>query len=130
VECTHIVLWIRDLSRTHSFYIGLLGCTERRYAPDEGFLSIGVGPFIMNFYAEEKPLPPGYTAGIAHLGFELETRREVEDFFARTTKSDLCNVTSTEEATKKSHMSGPYRFHVQDPDGYIIEIGTWEGVEE
>jgi catechol 2,3-dioxygenase-like lactoylglutathione lyase family enzyme len=130
VECTHIVLRVRDLARTHAFYVGLLRCAERRFAVGEGFLSIGVGPFIMNFYAEEKLLPPGYPAGIAHLGFEVQTRKIVEEAFTRLNGSDLCKVTTTEEAMRKSHASGPYRFHVQDPDGYIIEIGTWEGVKE
>lgn len=132
MHCTHVVLWVRDVAASRECYVNMLECSERRFAADEGFLSIAAGDFIINFYAiaPQKPMPVGYPAGVAHLGFELPTRLLVDRFYNIARKSKVGKLTSTEEFVARSAESGPYRFYFEDPDGYIIEIGTWEGVEE
>ena len=134
--CTHLVLYVRDVAVTRDFYVDTLGCAARRYAPDERFLSVAVGGFILNFYGF-KPggaPPDGYSSGVAHLSLELPTRLDVQRFFGRLAnlprfgggQRPLQTVTDLET----SRTPGPYRFYVRDPDGYTLELHTWEGLED
>lgn len=134
--CTHLVLYVKDVAVTRDFYVGSLGCAARRYNPDERFLSVAVGEFILNFYGlkpGEAPLD-GYRGGVAHLGLELPTRLDVRQFFGRLAdfsrfgsgQSLLQTVTDLETL----QTPGPYRFYVRDPDGYRLELHTWEGVRD
>ncbi len=134
--CTHLVLYVKDVAITRDFYIDTLGCTVRRYAPGERVLSVSVGGFVLNFYGlkpGEAP-PDGYSSGVAHLGLELPTRPDVRQFFERL--ADFSRFGSgqrllqTVTDLETSRTSGPYRFYVHDPDGYTLELHTWEGLEE
>jgi len=130
-KCTHIVLRARDLNSTRKFYVDILRCKERRFDDSEGFLSILMGDFIINFYVfkDKMKIPPSYSMGIAHIGFELETRDEVLCFF-KILKGSPYRVDRDEKKLSESYKTGPFRFYVQDPDGYTIEIHSWEGVSE
>ena len=109
-----------------------LGLNERRYAPDERFLSVLAGDFILNFYGSDI-LGAGYSRGVAHVGLELPSRGEVQNFFGRL--ADLPRFGSGQRPLQSltdldiSQTPGPYRFYVRDPDGYVLELYTWEGVE-
>jgi catechol 2,3-dioxygenase-like lactoylglutathione lyase family enzyme len=122
MNCTHFVLYVKNLAATRHFYVDELGCVLRRFSREEKFLSIAVGNFIINFDSKHQ-VDEGYTLGIAHVGFEVENKDAVDtfaDYFeSRATFRD-----------KRNTAYGPYRFYVYDPDGYTIEIHTWEGVEE
>ncbi len=133
--CTHLVLYVKDVAVTRDFYVGTLGCAARRYTPDERFLSVSVGDFTLNFYGL-KPgaaTPDGYSSGVAHLGLELPTRLDVRQFFGRL--ADLSRFGSGQSLLQTitdleaSQTPGPYRFYVRDPDGYTLELHTWEGLE-
>lgn len=138
MQCTHVVLYVKDLQTTHDFYVCILACPARRYAPEEDFLSISVGGFIVNFYGPNlsPTLAAGYSQGVCHLGFELATRAEVERYFARLQVTSYLPLASNKQPLETlAHLRvrqtpGPYRFYVLDPDGYTVEIHTWEGVEE
>jgi catechol 2,3-dioxygenase-like lactoylglutathione lyase family enzyme len=123
LSCTHIVLYVEDVNATHHFYTERLGCSLRRFSANEKFLSIAVGNFVINFDGSCPDLIKGYQQGIAHLGFEVETRATV-DYYAERLKS------SKSFWDKRNALHGPYRFYVSDPDGYTIEIHTWNGVKE
>ncbi len=134
--CTHLVLYAKDVAVTRAFYVVALGCAARRHAPGERFLSVAVGDFILNFYGfvpGEAP-PDGYSKGVAHLGLELPSRAEVQNFFGRL--ADLSRLGSRQQPLRTltdletSQTPGPYRFYVRDPDGYTLELHTWEGVED
>ena len=134
--CTHLVLYVKDVAVTRGFYVGTLGCAARRYAPDERFLSVSVGSFILNFYGlkpGEAP-PDGYSSGVAHLGLELPAQLDVRRFFDRLVDFSRLgsgqSLLQTVAALETSQTSGPYRFYVRDPDGYTLELHTWEGLEE
>ena len=136
LDCTHLVLYVKNVAVTRNFYVGTLGCAARRYAPDERFLSVSVGDFILNFYGlkpGEAP-PDGYRGGIAHLGLELPTRLDVQQFFGRLTDFSRFgsgqSLLQTVADLETSQTPGPYRFYVHDPDGYTLELHTWEGLEE
>ena len=135
LACTHLVLYVKDVAVTCNFYVGTLGCAARRYTPDERFLSLSVGDFTLNFYGlkpGEAP-PDGYSRGVAHLGLELPTRVDVQQFFGRLAdfsrfggrQRPLQTVTDLDT----SQTPGPYRFYVRDPDGYTLELHTWEDLE-
>ena len=141
MTCTHLVLYVGDLEATRRFYVAMLGCEERRFAPDDGFLSIAVGAFIINFYeigklAPDRSLPDAYAAGVSHLGFEVATRAHVETCFRALLSAThplfgsgrrrLENLQSLRE----TQTPGPYRFYVHDPDGYPVELHSWEGIDE
>ena len=133
LSCTHLVLYVKDVSVTHDFYVRYLRCLERRYAPEEDFLSVAVGDFILNFYGSKlyEPLEKGYSQGVAHVGLELPTRRDVHLFFKRlgdrqpfgSGRRPLRSVADL----AASQRPGPYRFYVKDPDGYTLELHSWEG---
>lgn len=134
LSCTHLVLYVRDIGATRDFYVGALGCSERRYAPDEDFLSVLAGGFILNFYGPKlsPPLADGYSGGVCHVGLEAATKEEVHAYFERLSgehtlldskKQPLRSVAALEAR----QTPGPYRFYVRDPDGYVLEVHTWEG---
>lgn len=135
--CTHVVLYVKDLQATYDFYVRILCCPVRRYAPEEDFLSISVGGFIVNFYGPElsPSLFDGYSQGICHLGFEVSTRSAVERYFTQLQGVSYTPLASgkrpleTLEQLRARQTPGPYRFYVLDPDGYTVEIHTWEGAE-
>lgn len=135
VQLTHLVLYSKDLPRSRYFYLDLLGCGERRYAREEGFLSLAVGNFILNFYAASKapPLGTSYAQGIAHLGFELAGRAEVEHCFGKLLAAGIPCFGSRQAPLRsafdlaKRQTPGPFRFYVPDPDGYRVEVNSWQG---
>jgi catechol 2,3-dioxygenase-like lactoylglutathione lyase family enzyme len=120
---THLALYVQNIDATRHFYIDNLGCIVRRFSSEEKFLSISIGDFIINFDGSCSGLAGGYNQGVAHLGFELETRTMVDSYAEHFRLSD-----SFDDRRNVAH--GPYRFYVQDPDGYTIEIHTWDGIEE
>jgi catechol 2,3-dioxygenase-like lactoylglutathione lyase family enzyme len=125
MDCTHIALYVKNVEVTHRFYTECLGCALRRFSSDEGFLSIAVGRFIINFYqiSDKELLIKNDARGIAHLGFEVETRAIVDSYAEQFQLShSFCD--------KRKTTYGPYRFYVNDPDGYTVEIHTWDGVKE
>ena len=141
MTCTHLVLHAGDLSATRRFYVTALGCEERRFAPDEGFLSIAVGAFIINFYeisklAPDRSLPDAYAAGVSHLGFEVATRELVETHFQALNSAAYPlfgrgkRYLKDLQGLRDTQTPGPYRFYVHDPDGYPVEVHTWEGADE
>lgn len=132
LRCTHLVLYVKDVAETWAFYVSKLSLSERRYAPDERFLSVLAGGFILNFYGSDA-LEAGYSRGVAHVGLELSTRQAVRHLFehlhdlprfggGRTPLKNLADLEALQ-------TPGPYRFYVRDPDGYVLELHTWEGVE-
>lgn len=137
LRCTHLVLYVNDLSATRDFYIRLLGLPERRYAPEEDFLSVAAGEFILNFYGPKlrESLGAGYSQGVAHLGLEAPTRSVVEEHFSHLRQTPFPPLASdmqpleTSVALRTRQAPGPYRFYVRDPDGYTVEIHSWEDVE-
>lgn len=138
LSCTHLVLYVQDLSRTYNFYVRLLELPERRYAPAEDFLSVAAGDFIVNFYGPKlhRPLAEAYSQGVAHLGLDASTRSAVESYFSRLRRMPFLPLASNMQPLETLHelrsrqTPGPYRFYVRDPDGYVVEIHSWEGVDE
>jgi catechol 2,3-dioxygenase-like lactoylglutathione lyase family enzyme len=142
LSCTHLVLYAKELSATYNFtynfYVQLLELPERRYAPAEDFLSVAAGDFILNFYGPKLhgPLEAGYSQGVGHLGLDAFTRSVVEENFSRLLGTTFPPLASSMQPLETLHelrsrqTSGPYRFYVLDPDGYTVEIHTWEGVDE
>lgn len=138
LSCTHLVLYVQDLSLTYDFYVRLLELPERRYAPEEDFLSVAAGAFILNFYGPKlrEPLEAGYSQGVGHLGLDAATRSAVEGYFSHLQRachqplaSDMQPLETLHELRSRQ-TPGPYRFYVRDPDGYTLEIHSWEGVDE
>ncbi len=124
MNCTHLVLYVQNIDATRRFYIERLGCILRRFSSEENSLSINVGDFIVNFYGTSaNKLAEGYSQGVAHVGLEVKTRDAV-DFFAKHFQS------SAGFDDRRNAVHGPYRFYIRDPDGYTLEIHSWEGVEE
>lgn len=138
LSCTHLVLYVKDLSATHDFYGRLLELPERHCAPEEDFLSVAAGAFILNFYGPKlhEALEAGYSQGVGHLGLDAATRAAVEGYFSRLQQACHQPLASDRQPLETLHelrsrqTPGPYRFYVRDPDGYTVEIHTWEGVDE
>jgi catechol 2,3-dioxygenase-like lactoylglutathione lyase family enzyme len=122
LKCTHFVLYVRDIDLTKQFYIDELGCKLREGLTDD-FLSISVGGFIINFYKiKDESFGKNYSQGLAHIGLEVDNRHLVDSFHKK-----LNNKYRVLEKKLSDFTYGPYRFYLEDPDGYVVGIHTWEG---
>jgi catechol 2,3-dioxygenase len=121
---THIHLVVRDLDRALRFYREVFGMEERFWAgPDMVFLSTpGSRDLITLNRDESEAANAGKSGGIAHFGFRLLDRSELD-----------AAVKEVEHAggrllSRDSHEGGPPYAYVADPEGYVIELET-SGVE-
>jgi catechol 2,3-dioxygenase-like lactoylglutathione lyase family enzyme len=123
MSCTHFVLFVKDVEATRHFYIDESGCVLRCFSSEEKFLSIAVRDFTINFYGVSSGLAEGYSQGLAHVGFEVETRAIVDDYAKQFQRFDSFQ-------DKRNAAHGPYRFYVCDPDGCTLELHTWQDVKQ
>ncbi len=100
---------------------------------------MAAGAFILNFYGPELygPLEAGYSQGVGHLGLDAATRSAVEAYFSRLRRTPFLPLANnvleplkTLHELRSRQTPGPYRFCVLDPDGYTVEIHSWEGADE
>lgn len=138
-KCTHFVLYTSNLALSHTFYADILQCDIRAFDPSK-ILSVGLGGFIVNFQPTKELQAKRV---VNHLGLEVPTQNAVNEWFkflrannvpmhlskAQTIDHQELEVATLEQLQKNQGM-GPYRFYICDPDGYTLEIHTWEGIEE
>jgi len=137
-DCTHLVLYASNLQRTHDFYRDLLKCSVRVF--NEQILGIDVGRIFINFY----PVKSGAVRqSVDHIGLELPTRAHVDEWFTHLHSKDVAMHLSSVQAKNSNRqklasieqlqanqVSGPYRFYLSDPDGFQLQLHTWDGVDD
>lgn len=117
---THIHLAVRDLGRSLRFYQEAFGMEERfRVGSNMVFLSTPGSRDLITLNHDQGELRnAGKSGGIAHFGFRLVDRSELD--------SAIKEVESAGgKLVSRSRPSGgrPYAY-VADPDGYLIELET------
>jgi catechol-2,3-dioxygenase len=107
LDLTHLNLDVRDLDVSERFYRDVLGLAVERgetkiVAREPGFL------IVLN--AGEPKM-----GGTFHFGFRVESRGEVDEWFARI--RDRATIVSAPQ-----DAGAVYVGRIADPDGYPIEI--------
>ena len=128
-ELGHLVLYVRDLSRSEAFYRDVLGWREvspevpgmRAAAFSSGrthheLLLIEVGP-------DATPIPAGRRIGLYHFGLKVgDTDDELREALARVEEAGVTVVGASDHTVTHS-------LYIQDPDGNEIELYVDTGVD-
>ncbi len=114
---THIHIAVRDLERSLTFYQKAFGMDVRYWdGPAMVFLNTpGSNDTITLRQAEEgEPVGPG--GGIAHFGFRLRHKEDLESAIRHLVDAGGSLIERGE------HPTGTAYAYVSDPDGYVIEL--------
>jgi catechol 2,3-dioxygenase-like lactoylglutathione lyase family enzyme len=142
----HIDLAVSDVERSLAFYLDVLGPlgwkVTRRYATYRGteevvYLGTGEAYAVVGNAAGPdaggiglRPADGGahqyYGVGVEHIAFEVDTREEVEDAYARATSTGAKIHFPPEEDRDEP---GYYAFFAFDPDGIRVEVFSWTPVQ-
>src|SRR4029450_9457345 len=111
---THIALAVKDIDQTLAFYQKVFD-VQVMYHKDD-FLQVttpGANDIIV---FEQKKAEYGKTGGIAHFGFRLRNRKDINEMAMRIRSAGGTIVDQGEFVPGE-----PYIFF-KDPDGYEVEI--------
>jgi catechol 2,3-dioxygenase len=128
-ELGHLVLYVRDLSRSAAFYRDVLGwrevVPEVPGMPAAAFSSgrthhelllIEVGP-------DAAPIPAGRRIGLYHFGLKVgDTDDELREALARVQEAGVTVVGASDHTVTHS-------LYINDPDGNEIELYIDTGVD-
>lgn len=121
----HLVLTVRDLDATVTFYSTVLGMKPERFEAADGTRRVALrfGPQKINLHLagyefEPKALQPA--PGSADLCFLVDGGAER---WAAHLK--LCGISVEEGPVRRTGATGPIlSLYLRDPDGNLIELGT------
>jgi len=115
---THIHLVVRDIARSLRFYQTAFGMKERfRVGKDMVFLSTpGSRDLITLNRDESEAANAGKSGGIAHFGFRLVDRSELDAAIA-----EIESAGGKLLSHSRSGAGRPFAYFA-DPDGYVIEL--------
>jgi catechol 2,3-dioxygenase-like lactoylglutathione lyase family enzyme len=118
----HIVLRVRELSRSLAFYRDLLGCTLEREQPQLGLTQLRAGSSLIDLVTLDGPLGAGEPPGAG---------RNLEHFCLRITPFDeaeliawlrVRGVEVGEPATRYGAEGEGRSIYIEDPDGNRVEL--------
>lgn len=117
----HVVLTVRDIERTISFYERVLGMTAVTFG--EGRRALGFGDQKLNLHQagrEFEPKAKAPTPGSVDLCFVTDT--PLDDVIARLAE---LGVAIEHGPVAKTGARGPLRsIYFRDPDGDLIEVAN------
>lgn len=118
----HIVLRVRDLSRSMAFYRDLLGCALERDQPELGLTQLRAGRSLVDLVTLDGPLgagpPPGEGRNLEHFCLTLapfDERALVAWFAAR-------GITVHAPDSRYGAEGEGRSFYIDDPDGNHVEL--------
>ena len=120
----HLVLTVRDIEATCSFYENMLGMKTITFGGDRKALSFGSQKINLHEVGNEfEPKAAHPTAGSADLCFLIESSlTEFSDHLRSL------NVPILEGPVLRTGAMGPIRsVYFRDPDANLIEVSVYEG---
>jgi catechol 2,3-dioxygenase-like lactoylglutathione lyase family enzyme len=117
----HLVLTVRDVEKTASFYESVLGMEKEVFA--KGRVALKCGSQKINLHERGKEFEPKAhkpTPGSADLCFITQT--PLDDAMAHVRR---CGVEIIEGPVERTGANGPIRsFYFRDPDDNLIEVAN------
>jgi catechol 2,3-dioxygenase-like lactoylglutathione lyase family enzyme len=129
----HVDLAVSDVEQSIEFYLSVLGplgwavaARYPTYRGTEDVVYLGNDGPALGFRPADGGAHRYYEVGIEHLAFEVDSRDEVEEAYARCV-SRGAKVHFPPEDDRDEE--GYYAFFVFDPDGIRVEVFSWERPE-
>ncbi len=118
----HIVLRVRELSRSLAFYCDVLGCTVERRQPELGLTQLRAGRSLIDLVTLDSPLgagePPGAGRNLEHFCLTILPFDE-RGLIAWLAAHDA----PVREPGSRYGAQGEGRsFYIEDPDGNRVEL--------
>jgi catechol 2,3-dioxygenase-like lactoylglutathione lyase family enzyme len=117
----HLVLTVKDIEKTTSFYVSVMGMKKKVFG--NGRVSLKYGYQKINLHESGKEFEPKAnkpTPGSADLCFITQT--PLNDAIAHVKR---CGVEIIEGPVERTGANGPIRsFYFRDPDDNLIEVAN------
>ena len=120
VGLRHLALWVMDITRSRSFYEGLLGMkVVWEPDPDNVYLSSGSDNLALHQIPKTQldQFKKREAQWMDHFGFIVESPDAVKTVFQIIEQSHTPIVKPL-----KTHRDGSVSFYMADPDGNVIQI--------
>ncbi|HYX74149.1 MAG TPA: VOC family protein [Steroidobacteraceae bacterium] len=118
----HIVLRVRELQRSLTFYCDLLGCTIEREQAELGLTQLRAGSSLIDLVTLDGPLgagaPPGAGRNLEH--FCLTIAPFEEDALIAWLRAR--GVAAREPGSRYGAQGAGRSFYIEDPDGNHVEL--------
>ena len=118
----HIVLRVRQLSRSLAFYCELLGCTVEREQPQLGLTQLRAGSSLIDLVTLDGPLgagpPPGAGRNLEHFCLRIAPFDEPALIAWLTARG----VEVGEPAMRYGAEGEGRSVYIEDPDGNRVEL--------
>jgi catechol 2,3-dioxygenase len=125
----HVLMAVRDLEASKSFYIDILGFKLLEQDPEHGgvFLSLGNHANTLDLFPSIDPdaTPPSASErgamrglGVKHVAFAVDTEKDLEDAYFTLQDAGVEIERALDHESQKS-------IYFKDPDGNLLEI-VWE----
>ena len=118
----HIVLRVRQLRRSLTFYCDVLGCTVEREQPELGLTQLRAGKSLIDLVTLDGPLgagePPGAGRNLEHFCLTVAPYDEPALIGWHTARG----IAPGEPASRYGAEGEGRSFYIEDPDGNRVEL--------
>jgi len=112
----HLALNVSKLDASVHFYTQLLGMTIE-WQPDDDNYYLTSGNDNLALHRASKQITSDSGQSLDHLGFIIDTRQQVIDWFNYLKQENIEMLTQV-----KDHRDGARSFYCKDPDGNVVQI--------
>ena len=112
----HLALNVNHLESTLDFYTRLIGM-KVEWQPDENNYYLTSGNDNLALHRGKEVIEAGSAQSLDHLGFIIDTRDEVVDWFNFLKQEKIEMLTEV-----KDHRDGARSFYCKDPDGNVVQM--------
>ncbi len=113
----HVALYVSDLEKTESFYVGLLGMeVEWRPDPDNVYLTSGNDNLALHRRSKSRN-HIGKESVLDHIGFLINDKEKIDEWFIFLTDRGVKTLSKP-----KDHRDGARSFYCEDPSGTKVQL--------